>query len=152
HEWLADLLMYGLYRLGGLPILVLAFAGLVTLGAACLYRLLTGAGLHSTAAAALTLGGALAGSTAWGARPQVLNLAFAGLLLLGLRAYRRGKLHALWLAPYLWLWANLHSGFLVGVILAALAAAGDAFDAWRAGDGERQRSARRLGLATLAGL
>ena len=152
HEWLGDLLMYGIYRLGGLPLLVFLFAALVTLGAVCLYRLLTGAGLHGTAAAALTLAGALAGSTAWGARPQVFNLALAGILLLGLRAHRRGRLGAFWLVPYLWLWANLHSGFLVGVILAALAAAGDGFDAWRAGDREAQRGSRRVAYATLGGL
>ena len=152
HEWLSDLLMYGLYRLGGLPLLVVVFAGLVTAGGVCLYRLLNGAGLHPTAAAAVTLVGALAGSTTWGARPQVLNVVLSGLLLLGLQAYRRGRLRAVWLAPYLWLWANLHSGFLVGVILAGLFAAGEWVDASRAHDPERKGAARRLAIATVAGL
>ena len=152
HEWLADLLMYGLYQLGGLSLLVVVFAGLVTVAAVCLNRLLTGAGLHPTAAAALTLVGALAGSTTWGARPQVFNLLFTGILLLGIRAYRQGRLRALWLAPYLWLWANLHSGFLVGVILAAIYAAGEWFDARRRQDAGGQRAAQRLGVATIAGL
>ena len=78
HEWLADLGMYGLFKLGGLPLLVSFFALVVTSAAACLFWLLRRAGLHPTAAIVLTLVGALAGSTAWGARPQLLNLLLAG--------------------------------------------------------------------------
>src|SRR6266568_8272809 len=37
HEWLADLMMYLLYQLGGLPLLVAAAAGAVAAGATCLY-------------------------------------------------------------------------------------------------------------------
>src|SRR5436305_10729126 len=73
HEWLADLAMFGLHQLGGLPLLVGVFAAIVMAAAICLYWLLRRAGLHPTASVALTLVGALAGSTAWGARPQVLN-------------------------------------------------------------------------------
>lgn len=139
HEWLADLVMYGLYRVGGLPVLVALFALLVTAAAAILYWLLRRAGLHPTAAVVLTLVGALAGSTAWGARPQVLNPLFTGLLLVGLILYRDGRLKAWMLPPFLWLWANLHSGFAVGIIIAALFVLGEAFDAWRGADGAMPR-------------
>src|SRR5438034_1098139 len=40
HEWLADLAMYLLYRVGGLPWLVAAYAGVVTAAAICLYVIL----------------------------------------------------------------------------------------------------------------
>src|SRR2546422_4508442 len=40
HEWLADLMMYLLYQLGGLPLLVAVSAGAVTAGALCLYVIL----------------------------------------------------------------------------------------------------------------
>src|SRR5438270_9205041 len=98
HEWLADLGMYLLYQAGGLAVLVGIFAGVVTAAAVCLYLLLRRSGLSSTAASALTLVGVLAGSTAWGARPQLLNVLFCGLLLLGLMAYRAGRLRA-WMLP-----------------------------------------------------
>jgi hypothetical protein len=152
HEWLSDLIMYGLFRLAGLPILTVIFAALVTLGAICLYRLLRASGLHRTGAAAVTLAGALAGSPSWGARPQVFNLVLTGLLLLGLQASRRGRLSVWWLVPYLFVWANLHSAFVVGVILAALFAAGEWLDAWRTQDSGARRRAQRTGLALLAGL
>src|SRR5438270_3683900 len=129
HEWLADLGMYGLYQLGGLPLLVAIAALVVTAAAICLYQLLRRGGLHPTAAVGLTLVGALAGSTAWGARPQLLNLLFTGVLLVGLSRYRDHQLRVWMLPPFIWLWANLHSGFLVGVIIGLLFVGGEAVDA-----------------------
>jgi hypothetical protein len=146
HEWLADLVMYLLFRLGGLPWLVAIFAGVVTAAALCLFLLLRRSGLPATAAAALTLVGALAGSTAWGARPQLLNVLFCGLLVLGLIEYRAGRLHAVLLPPFIWLWANLHSAFVVGIIISGLFLCGEAFDAWRSRDGAMPRP-RLIALA-----
>jgi hypothetical protein len=131
HEWLADLGMYGLFKLGGLPVLVAFFAAVVVASAGCLYWLLRRSSLTSTAAVVLTLVGALAGSTAWGARPQLLNTLFAGVLMIGLLRYRQGRLQAWMLPPFLWLWANLHSGFVVGLIVSGLFVLGEAYDAWR---------------------
>ena len=141
HEWLADLIMYLIFQRGGLPWLVAIFAGIVT-AAICLYVLFAPNRAAASAAAALTLVGALAGSTAWGARPQLLNVLFCGLLLVGLIEYRAGRLHAVFLPPFVWLWANLHSGFLVGVIICGLFLGGEAVDSWRSGEGARPR--RRL--------
>src|SRR5438552_8440407 len=151
HEWLADLGMYGLYQLGGLPLLVAIAALAVTGAALCLYHLLRRTGLHPSAAVGLTLVGALAGSTAWGARPQLLNLLFTGVLLVGLARYRDRHLRAWMLPPFIWLWANLHSGFLVGVIISLLFVAGEGLDAWlhRAAPMPLRRI-RALGLAVAA--
>src|SRR5438445_10503843 len=95
HEWLSDLMMYGLFTLGGLPLLVVVFAAIVTAGGVVLYLLLRGAGLHPTARVPLPLMGILAGSTAWGARPQVLNVLFTAAVVLGLQAYHTGRLRLL---------------------------------------------------------
>ncbi|MDQ6884372.1 MAG: hypothetical protein M3077_09100 [Candidatus Dormibacteraeota bacterium] len=152
HEWLADLGMFLAYQVGGLPLLVALFSGVVVAAAICLFTLLKGSGLHPTAAVALTLVGALAGSTAWGVRPQLLNLAFAGLLVVGLQRYRRGQLRAWYVVPFLWLWANVHSGFLVGVIIGGLFLLGEAVDAWRTGEGMPRRRLTALAWATAAGL
>src|SRR5216683_3399245 len=151
HEWLADLAMYLLYQLGGLPALVAIFAAIVTASAVCLYLLLRQTGLAASAAAALTLVGVLAGSTAWGARPQLLNVLFCGLLLLGLMRYRAGRLSAFVLPPFIWLWANLHSAFLVGVIISLLFLAGEVVDSWRARpDAMPRRRLVALGWAIFA--
>src|SRR5437773_819510 len=131
HEWLTDLSMYLLYQAGGLPLLVALFAGVVAASAICLYLLLRRSNLHPTLSAVLTLIGALAGSTAWGARPQLLNMLLTGVLVVGLGYYRRGRLSAFLLPPFIWLWANLHSGFLVVIIIAGLFLLGEWFDAYR---------------------
>ena len=131
HEWLTDLSMYLLYQAGGLPLLVALFAGVVAASAICLYLLLWRSNLHPTLSAVLTLIGALAGSTAWGARPQLLNMLLTGVLVVGLGYYQRGRLSAFLLPPFIWLWANLHSGFLVGIIIAGLFLLGEWFDAYR---------------------
>jgi hypothetical protein len=152
HEWLADLGMYLLYQLGGIPLMVGIFAGVVTASAVCLYLLVRQTGLAVTAAAALTLVGALSGSTAWGARPQLLNVLFCGLLLLGLTRYRAGRLSALALPPFIWLWANLHSAFVVGVIISLLFLAGEVVDRWRSGpEAMPKRRLTMLGWGIAAG-
>jgi hypothetical protein len=131
HEWLADFGMYQLFAVGGLPLLVGLFAAVVSATAGCLFWLLRRGGLQPAAAVVLTMVGALAGSTAWGARPQLLNPLLAGLLMIGLLRYRDGRLKSWMLPPFVWLWANLHSGFVVGVIISSLFLAGEVFDAWR---------------------
>ena len=107
HEWLSDLSMYVLYQAGGLPLLVALFAGVVAASAICLYVLLRRSNLHPTLSAVLTLIGALAGSTAWGARPQLLNMLLTGVLVVGLGYYRRGRLSPFNLPPCILLRANL---------------------------------------------
>ncbi|HSO93176.1 MAG TPA: hypothetical protein VLS53_01735 [Candidatus Dormibacteraeota bacterium] len=151
HEWLADLGMFFAYRAGGLPLLVAIFALVVVAGAICLHALLRGSGLHPTAAVVLTMVGALAGSTAWGARPQLLNLLFTGLLVCYLQRYSEGRLSAWYLPPFLWLWANLHSGFLVGLIISLLFLAGEVFDSLRRARTVDRRH-KELGVAIVAGL
>ncbi len=151
HEWLSDLGMFALYQLGGLPLLVAAFATIVTAGAGCLYLLLRFSGLHPTAAVVVTLTGALAGSTAWGARPQLVNLIFTGLLVLGLQQYQRRRLPAWWLAPFLWVWANLHSGFLLGVVLTGLFLLGEGIDHLRGPLNPIPAQLRALAIALAAG-
>lgn len=150
HEWLADLGMYGLDRLGGLPLLVATFALMVVAAAGCLYWLLRRSGLSVVGSVLLTMVGALAGSTAWGARPQLLNLLLAGLLLIGLRLYRDGRLSPWLLPPFIWVWANLHSAFLVGIVMVALFWVGQAYDR-RRGDETAVSTPRLRRLAIACG-
>src|SRR2546430_8859400 len=89
HEWLADLMMYLLYQLGGLPLLVAIFAGVVAAGAICLYVILRRAGLHPALSAGLTLVGALAGFPGSGGRAPLVQVLFSRLALR--RAAGRGR-------------------------------------------------------------
>lgn len=131
HEWLADVLAYGLYGLGGYPGLSLAAAVLVAAGFGFVFALLRHAGASHGSAAAVTLVSALAASTTWGARPQILNF----LLLAGLAWYlfrvRAGAAEPVLLPPLFLLWANLHSGYVAGLGFAMLFATSETVQRWR---------------------
>ena len=117
YEWLTQVLFFGLYRAGGLPLLTLTCAAAVVGAYACAWRLMTGPDL----ARALLLVSALSASTiVWAVRPQVLTLFLVGLTML-LVARRRFT----WLPLLFVIWANLHGAVALGgvVLLAALGAA-----------------------------
>lgn len=119
HEWLAEVIIVGLYRFGnlwgrGLDALLLATSALVTATFALVY-LQCEARPHGAVFGVLL--GALTSAVTWGPRPQMwtmAGLALWGLLLRRYRTVRRRRV--LWLYPLLTaLWVNLHSGFLLGL-------------------------------------
>jgi hypothetical protein len=114
HEWLTEEFFYGAYRVGGPVLLILAFALITVLAYFFLYCRCVG---KPYIAGLLTLLGAVASVPTWGVRPQVFSLTLASLFLLVLeRACVRPVL--LWLLPPLMLlWANLHGGFAIGLVI-----------------------------------
>src|SRR5438067_3236509 len=75
-------------------------------------------------------------------------LLFVALLLVGLLSYRDGRLSPWILPPFIWLWANLHSGFVLGLIISGLFVAAEAFDVWRGKPTAMPRARlSRLGIA-----
>jgi len=123
HEWLSEIFLYALFRWAGLAGPLLAFAAVVTLAFALVY-LRTAPRPHL--AVFTTLLGALASAVTWGPRPQMLTLLLASLLLFLLDAYRRGQARVLWAIPPLFLlWANLHSGYFLGLVLLGIRLVGE---------------------------
>ena len=148
HEWLADVAMYVLYGLGGVSVLVLLGAVAVAAGEYVVYHLLREGGLGVTTAVAVAAVLAIASAPSWGPRPQLLNFLFVGALVAVLLRYRRhpGR-WIFWLAPIFVLWANLHSGFVVGVGLVVVFYLGEWMQArWR-----RMAATRAEGVGVLAG-
>lgn len=126
HEWLADVFMWGVYRLGGLKGLSLAFAGLITGTFWLVSRTNVGKPYLATLIALLA---ALTASVTWGTRPQMFNILFLALFLYFIERYRAGSLTIrglLWLIPLTTLWANFHSGYLVGVVVLGVYTVGEA--------------------------
>ncbi len=116
HEWLADVAMYLAYGLVGISGLILLAAVAVAAGEFLVLRLLRAGGLGQTSAVAVGILLAVASAPSWGPRPQLLNFVFTALLTLILLRYRRrpGR-WVLWLPALFVVWANLHSGYVVGV-------------------------------------
>jgi hypothetical protein len=117
HEWLSQVIFYGLYSLGGLPLLSLFTAAVIAAAWGITWRLSSGPPLQRLL---ILLPALVPASEHWAPRPHAFSLLFLPLavLLVTRRRY-------VWLVPLFWLWANCHGGVVLGlvVVAAALAAA-----------------------------
>ena len=120
QNWGAQLVLYGIWRLGGFPLVVVvnalvAVATWVLVAAACRRR---------TANLRLNAGAVLAGYAATAAtvsaRPQMFSLLLFAVELYLLEAARTRPRAALAIPLLMPLWANLHGAFVVGVGLLAI--------------------------------
>lgn len=149
YEWLGEVLLGAVARLGGLRgldalLIVLGSAILIALYAYATLRsgnskagFVTAAALYVLVTASLSL------------RPQMLGYLFIILTLIALERFRQNKPRALWFLPLLFLvWINTHGSFGVGLgIIFVYWAAG--LKAFRLGGIEARRwtPAERLRLA-----
>jgi hypothetical protein len=149
HEWLTDTAMYVIYQAAGYGLLLGLFAAISVATYALLYRLLRAAGAGPALAVGLLAVRIVLEAPAWGARPLILTPLFFTLVLAVGWGYRtaparagRGAIAAwigpdwrLWLLPpLLWLWSNLHGGFIVGPLLLGVWLVGEALNGalgWR---------------------
>lgn len=162
-DWLADLLMYGLWRLGGDALVVVAFA--LTFGATLALTLSlarhaarAAGSVRSTTptrepwGALLVTGALLVPAVAFRVSPRPQTLTFV-LLALELAVLERARTRrAYWLvAPALVaLWQNVHSSALLGWVVLVAFAAGTSLEAAR---GRATAGARRdAWLAALLGM
>ena len=125
HEWLSEVFMWMVYQPTGLPGLILIFAAIIT-GAFWLIYLRSDG--RPYLAAFVVLLAALASAPFWGVRPQMFNMLFAAIFVFLVEGFKDGKVsrRTLWLLPLLTLvWANLHSGYLLGVVLLAAYVVGE---------------------------
>jgi hypothetical protein len=132
HEWLWQAASFGLYRVGGFPLLLVAAATVVTAAFGLTYRLMVGSPI--TRFGLMLLGMPLSASV-WALRPQIVSLALLAVLLT-LIAHERTR----WLPALFVLWANVHGAVaLGGVVLVAVTAAA----VWRARAGDATDDDRR---------
>jgi hypothetical protein len=120
QNWGAQLVLYGIWRLGGFPLVVvvnalLAVATWALVAAACRRRT---ANLRLIAGAVFT--GYVAAAATFSARPQMFSLLLFAVELYLLEVARTRPRAALAIPLLMPLWANLHGAFLVGVGLLAI--------------------------------
>lgn len=118
HEWLSQVLFAFLFQHGGSLALVLAkiFVGIALL--VVMYRLVR---IHTSDARVylplLLLGAHVVGRFLL-LRPQIFSFLFFAVTLYLLELNRRRETKLVWLLPFvLWLWANMHAAFPVGIVL-----------------------------------
>lgn len=127
HEWLAQVLLYAVYSIGGAPALVLFKALLLAAlcGLAGLVAARRSASFYGGLAAAFAV--ATVAIEFASDRPAILTFAMVAAFV-AIYEFRR----PLWLLPPLaLLWANCHSGFFLGWIIAAAYSAEAAVLHWR---------------------
>jgi hypothetical protein len=144
HEWLADLLIYGLYRAAGWGGLIVLFSAIMT---AAFFLLYLRSANDPYLSGILALGGAWGTAPVWGVRPQVLSLLLTSLWLLLLERSERDRNLLWWTLPLTLLWVNLHAGFALGLALLALFLAGESWERIFTTQPERNSAPRLRALA-----
>ncbi len=147
HEWLSEVLLFGLYRIAGFGGLIVTFS--VVIAATFLLVFVRSAG-RPYLASLITLWGAVASAPSWGVRPQMFSLLLASIFLVLLEASEQRRTLLWWTAPLMFLWVNLHAGYPIGLAFIALFLLGEGLEA---AIGPWQKFAPRLRqLATAFGL
>ncbi|HEU5422416.1 MAG TPA: hypothetical protein VFU72_02650, partial [Nitrolancea sp.] len=120
HEWLSELIIYGLDQAGGYALSILVFlavaAGALWLG----FRTALALGASRWAALLTFIWATFMFGGFWVVRPQVFSWLFLALFLAIIVEHRRGKASLWWLVPLTAVWVNLHLGVMFGLAMVAI--------------------------------
>ena len=121
HEYLSELLMYGLGRVGGQGLVSIGF-GVITWAGFLLILLRISLRPTPRVVTAAALGLAVvAGVSVWGPRPQMITFALVCLELYVLERFLSGGRRVLYvLPPLVTVWANFHGGFVIAFLFLAV--------------------------------
>ena len=149
EPWLMQLLMYGVFTLGGLALGVFVHALFVAGGYALVWRE-TSKRVGASSASFATLVGACVGAANWGVRPQGASFLFFGACIALIERDRAKVKRALWLAvPLFALWANCHGGFVFGLLALEVYIAVSIVERLRAGERDSIRELVLVGVASV---
>ena len=155
QSWLSEIMMYGLWWLGDVPLLSLART-LAIVGSYGLvaWHALRRCGNGIAVALALLLA-SFASIDNWTLRPQTLALVPAAALVVITSEYLHGRLRVRWLAAVpliMLLWVNMHGSFIMGAALLVLVWLSAAWTLLRSEPAARRAAFRQLGVWTAVGL
>lgn len=150
HEWLAEVVLYLIFRAFGFGGIAVFFALAIALPFPLVLLMMRERGVGLVLGVAVAALAALAASVMWGARVLMLSLLLATVFMYLLEQYARGGPNRLWLLPPLMaVWVNLHGGYAVGFLLLGLYCLGALAEAWLGQGGPLVR--RRLGWLSAVG-
>jgi hypothetical protein len=149
HEWLSELVFYGIYSLAGLWGLI-AFSSLLASLLFVLLLQLVRAERSFVVAAIVLLVFALLAVPFWMPRPHIFSYWFIALFLILLERYRKsGETKLLvWMGGLMVLWANMHASFIFGIGMCAYYAAALFFSCRKEKDEKGKCRFRGLAYAT----
>ena len=121
QNWLVEVIYYGTYRVGGLPLLVFLNAMLLVAALLPVYDLCRQATDKLRLAVITALLPAVLLLYFGSVRSQVFSFAIFAIYYWVLSNYRRSKSDRLWLLPLLMIvWVNVHGAFILGLGLIAI--------------------------------
>jgi hypothetical protein len=140
-EWGADVLFATVHALGGLKGVVLLSGLLIAAFGAVLFRYTVWRGANGLIAVAVVMLAVGASSLHYLARPHLFTLVLVPVFVWIAEADRRSPSWRVWtLVPLMAVWTNLHGGFLAGIAILGLVAAGTGLEAvWRGPEETGQR-------------
>jgi hypothetical protein len=153
YEWLSEVVSALLYRWGGLALVSVGSGLLVAFTYAWLTRFLLRRGVDPVLAYVTGLVAAMLGSLHWLARPHLFTL--LGVVLVMERLERSDDGARPWTyLPIFAVWANLHGGFLFGLVMIAIYLAGCLVEALHPAEravwlGRAKRYAAALGFGVM---
>ncbi|MDR3574768.1 MAG: hypothetical protein P4L50_12960 [Anaerolineaceae bacterium] len=123
HSWLSEVIMFLLYKWGGSLALSGMVAVLAVLSAAFVYFQMEGSNFLKAFVMVLS---SLVVALVWAPRPEMVSLAFMAVVGYLLYLFKWKERNFLWLLPLIFiLWANLHGGYALGLILIGMMVAGE---------------------------
>jgi hypothetical protein len=149
HEWLSDLLLYGVYGATGWGGLIVVFAAITSL--TLMLAFFRSPGKPYVAALALVIG-AYASAPGWGVRPHTISLLLASIFLLVLERSEEKQKLLWWLIPLTLLWVNLHAEYALGIALIGIFLAGESAEAVLDIRPQSRARLRALGMTLVASL
>jgi hypothetical protein len=119
HEWLGDVLLFAGYRVGGLPGVTVLAAFCLTTATALSWKLMAASARLNILLMAVAIPSLV---FVWTVRPLVFSMLLVMIVLqLGLKSIY-------WPMPFLFvLWANLHGGVALGLVVLGALAVADAY-------------------------
>ncbi len=145
HEWLVQVIFYGLHDLLGLSGVVWFSGVIIALTFQQVYRLAVLQGAQRLPAIGLTLIAAIASSIHWLARPHILTFLLLAVWAGKLSHLQRMRTRDLWVFPVTMLvWVNVHGGFIAGFVTWGAFFAGAIWEKFTSGTGDER--IKRLAL------
>ena len=121
YQWGFELFVGGLHLLAGLGGVVWGGALLIALAYSLLFNFLLRLGIHRGMCMGMVALTMLINSFHWLCRPNTASILFYIFLLILLEGYRYYPGRKVWLLPLLFLlWANVHLGFISGLMVVLL--------------------------------
>jgi hypothetical protein len=126
HQWLGQVILFGVSHVGGATGLILMRMLVVLLGAALLYRSARREGAPVVVASGIVLLLLVAARPRFFERPFLATIIFLPLLHGYVTDLREGKTRRLWpIIPLMTLWAHVHSSVLFGALYLAASVVGE---------------------------